>query len=105
MCIVQPDAPYAGEIAMLRAPVTVPDVRTVHLAPTTELDFGDFGDAPPKRDPGDVEMPWIWQVLREQVYARMPRYEKPERFELVMSPVVVTSPSDTIPGVGVAGSF
>jgi len=43
-------------------------------------------------------------VLREQIYSRLPRHDD-ERFTLVLSPVVVTSPSDTIPGVGIAGDF
>ena len=53
----------------------------------------------------EPEMPWIWQVLRREVYARMPRYEKEREFTLVLSPVVVKSQSDTVPGVGVAGDF
>ena len=57
-----------------------------------------------------VEMPWIWVQLRRGVYDRMPRYERidrrPEnRFSLVLSPVVVSSPQDTVPGVGVEGDF
>jgi hypothetical protein len=56
-----------------------------------------------------VEMPWIWRVLRQNVYARMPRYERIEspdqRFTLVLSPVVVTSSLDTVPGVGIEGGF
>lgn len=56
--------------------------------------------------PGEIEMPWIWRVLREQVYSRMPTYEKrDESIKLVLSPVVVTSPSDTVPGVGISGDF
>lgn len=54
-----------------------------------------------------IEIPWIWRALREQVYSRMPTYEgsKDDAFKLVLAPVVVTSPSDTIPGVGVSGDF
>ena len=62
----------------------------------------------PMGDPAfeGVEMPWIWRALREQVYSRMPTYEKSDdSFKLVLAPVVVTSPSDTIPGVGVSGDF
>ena len=53
----------------------------------------------------DEEVPWIWKVLKQQVYSRMPTYEKPNELKLVLSPVVVTSPTDTIPGVGIAGDF
>jgi len=87
----------------------VPSARSVRLA-----------SPPPERAPaerivlriarkprldGEIEMPWIWQVLREQVYSRMPHYDHKQRLSLVLSPVVVTSPTDTIPGLGVAGAF
>jgi hypothetical protein len=57
-----------------------------------------------------IEMPWVWQMLRHTVYARMPRYDRAasrteHRFSLVLSPVVVSSPQDTVPGVGVEGDF
>jgi hypothetical protein len=56
--------------------------------------------------PGAVEMPWIWRALRDQVYSRMPTYEKPDDdLKLTLAPVVVTSPSDTVPGLGIAGDF
>ena len=55
-------------------------------------------------EPPDIEMPWIWRVLRREVYERLPTYEEP-RFTLTLSPVVVSGPADTIPGVGVEGVF
>lgn len=55
--------------------------------------------------PGEIEMPWIWKTLREQVYSRMPTYEQPRELKLVLAPVVVTSPTDTVPGLGIAGDF
>jgi hypothetical protein len=61
-----------------------------------------------KRIPGEIEMPWIWRALREQVYSRMPSYEERHGrsvIKLVLSPVVVKSLSDTVPGLGVAGHF
>ncbi|HUS31112.1 MAG TPA: hypothetical protein VMZ53_21525 [Kofleriaceae bacterium] len=60
---------------------------------------------PPRPAPGEVEMPWIWMALRAQVYSRMPTYEQSHDFKIVLSPVVVSSPSDTVPGVGIAGDF
>jgi hypothetical protein len=56
-------------------------------------------------DPGVVEMPWIWKSIRERVYSRMPTYEEPNEIKIVLAPVVVTSTSDTIPGLGIAGAF
>lgn len=61
--------------------------------------------APKRKAPGEIEMPWIWRALRENFYARMPRYEQPRQLLVVLSPVVVSSPADTVPGVGVSGKF
>jgi hypothetical protein len=56
-------------------------------------------------DPTVVEMPWIWKSIRERVYSRMPTYEEPNEVKIVLAPVVVTTPSDTVPGLGIAGAF
>ena len=71
-------------------------------------------DAPAPRDPWrleeppakqtDDEMPWIWQALRREVYAQMPRY-RDNSLSFSLSPVVVTGSFDTVPGVGIAGDF
>jgi hypothetical protein len=58
-----------------------------------------------RRDPTVVEMPWIWKSLREQVYSRMPTYEDQNELKVVLAPVVVTTPTDTVPGLGLAGDF
>ncbi len=102
LCVVELNR-TAPEIAHGATPRTAAmlDVRSAQLPADRGLTF----DAPARPDPDAVEMPWIWRVLRDQVYARMPRYEQPQRFTLVLSPVVVASPSDTVPGVGVAGNF
>lgn len=53
-----------------------------------------------------IEMPWIWRMLRDSVYRRLPRYEDIERqMELVFAPVIVDGTYDTVPGVGIAGDF
>lgn len=57
------------------------------------------------RAPGEVEMPWIWKALSAQVYSRMPTYEQSHAFKIMLAPVIVTSPADTVPGVGIAGDF
>ena len=101
LCVVQPGTTSPAEIARAATPVSIPDVRTVRLAPDRDL---TFGAAPAKTDPSEVEMPWIWRVLREQVHSRLPSHHD-KQFSLMLSPVVVTTPSDTIPGVGVAGDF
>lgn len=49
-------------------------------------------------------MPWIWQVLRTEVYEAMPHYEQ-ERYSLTLTPVVVAGQFDTVPGLGVGGDF
>ena len=58
--------------------------------------------APPPR--AAVEMPWIWQVLRTQVYDQLPTYTE-RTFTMTLEPMVVTGSFDTIPGVGLAGMF
>lgn len=59
-----------------------------------------------KLAPGEVEMPWIWQALRDRVHSQLPQYHERDRaLTIVLSPVVVTSPSDTVPGVGISGDF
>ena len=100
LLLVQP-APDTPEIARVRTHAAIPDVHTAHLPPDDHL---TFGDAPEKPDPAEVEMPWFWRALREQVHTRLPKYEE-QRFSLVVSPVIVKSPSDTIPGLGVGGVF
>lgn len=100
LLLVQP-ARDTPEIARTRTPAAIADVRTVHLPPDDDL---TFDDAPEKPDPAEVEVPWFWRALRHHIYTRLPKYEE-QRFSLVVSPVVVKSPSDTIPGLGVGGVF
>jgi hypothetical protein len=86
---------------------TAPPVTSAHTldAPLLRLTKSLREFAVPRREPGEIEMPWIWMALRAQVYSRMPTYEQGHDFKLTLSPVVVSSPSDTVPGVGVAGDF
>jgi hypothetical protein len=100
MCLVAPErtAPEVPHAAKRRA--AIPDVRQAKLAPRPRLTF----DAPRKRDPSEIELPWIWRVLREQVYSQMPSH-RAQTVVLRLAPVVVTTPSETVPGLGVAGDF
>lgn len=61
--------------------------------------------APARISAGDVEMPWIWAVLASEVESRLPRYDGTDSFSMVLSPVVVTMPSESTPGVGLSGAF
>jgi hypothetical protein len=82
--VITPAAPATAEIvSAMRAPLV----------------------APPRPDPTVVEMPWIWKSIRERVYSRMPTYEDKNELKIVLAPVVVASPSDTVPGLGIAGDF
>jgi hypothetical protein len=110
LCVTANLVQVAGVPAeMARAPKPR---QPVHLGLTRSLDLSDpvlalnvRNDHAPVR-PDELEMPWIWKVLREQVYAQMPRYEQPEQqFSFVLSPVVITSLDDSTPGVGVSGDF
>lgn len=86
----------------VREPSSTPEMRRA-----TEVVAALRGPlpAPPRRDPAVVEMPWIWKSLRDRVYSRMPTYEDPNELKVVLAPVVVTSLTDTVPGLGLAGDF
>jgi hypothetical protein len=102
MCLVTPErtAPEVAHAA--KRPPQIPNVRKLNLRvkPRARLTF----TAPAKPDPNEIEMPWIWRVLREQVYSQMPSHRS-RGFALTLSPVVVTTPSETVPGLGVGGEF
>lgn len=105
LCIVHPDAIATAlernTAGHPRRHLVVPDVHRIRLtmrprrAPIIAVTT---------HDDGEVEVPWLWRVLRERALAHLPHHDATS-FSLALSPVVVTSPSDTIPGVGVAGSF
>lgn len=60
---------------------------------------------PPVPSTDGVEMPWIWEVLASEVHDRLPRYEQADQFSMVLSPVVVSMPSESTPGIGLSGDF
>jgi hypothetical protein len=94
-CVI--DAPPTNEVA---APKRAVSLRIAHLPARVPWKL----DEPPPRA-SDVELPWIWQVLRREVYDRMPRYRGDDDLTFVLAPVVVTGSFDTVPGLGVAGDF
>lgn len=53
----------------------------------------------------DIEMPELWAVVATTVTAQLPRYETEEAFSMVLSPVVVTMPTESTPGLGLSGAF
>ena len=61
-------------------------------------------EAKPKADPNEVEMPWIWRAVRDKYHANVPSHRS-QRLVLRMAPVVVTMPTETVPGLGIAGDF
>lgn len=77
------------------------------VEPAKKLDkLLETAEVAPKLAPGEVEMPWIWRALRDRVHSQLPQYqERDHALTIVLSPVVVTSPSDTVPGVGISGDF
>ncbi|MBA3398236.1 MAG: hypothetical protein H0T89_36760 [Deltaproteobacteria bacterium] len=99
VCVMTLDS-HAIEVAA--APKPQKPIKLALEARASDRGPWRFDDAP--RVPATSEMPWIWQVLRLQVYARMPRYEERE-LSFTLSPVVVTGSFDTVPGVGIAGDF
>ena len=57
-----------------------------------------------RRQPGEIELPWIWAALDQKVVSRLPRYAARE-FSMIVTPVIVSGTFDTVPGVGVGGEF
>ncbi len=53
----------------------------------------------------DLEMPELWAIVASSVKDQLPRYENDEQFSMVLSPVVVTMPSESTPGLGLSGDF
>ena len=94
------------EACVVRLPSTVREV-VAPRAPETPARLVEAIRAPVTKRlaPGEIEMPWIWRTLREQVCSRLPTYEEPRELKLVLAPVVVTSPTDTVQGLGIAGDF
>lgn len=60
---------------------------------------------PPVTHADDIEMPYLWAVVATEVKSRLPRYQDSNQFSMVLSPVVVTMPSESTPGVGLSGDF
>lgn len=52
----------------------------------------------------EMEMPWIWRRCRRIARSKLPEHRE-EGFRAVLAPTFVTGPTDTTPGVGVAGHF
>lgn len=101
--------PLESCVTQLRS-TTTPQRASAHTSPKSpvvalELTRSLLHTKAPHHAPGEIEMPWIWQALSTQVYSRMPTYEAHHAFKIMLAPVIVTSPSDTVPGVGIAGDF
>jgi hypothetical protein len=102
MCVVELERTAGTEVVHAQKRVPILDVRNVKLAlaPRSHLTF----EAPPKPDPGEVEMPVIWRVLRDKAHAQLPSHRS-KRVMLRGSPVMVPTPSGTVAGLGIAGDF
>jgi hypothetical protein len=105
---------FACPVGTLCAAVDAPRIEVAAPAPPPPRPLSLRIERAPERPPWDLrapppadtanEMPWIWQVLRREVHARMPRYDD-DAVTVVLSPVVVAGTFDTVPGVGIAGDF
>ena len=108
-CLLKPPAIAAKPTTTPTVkPATTPAAKpptTLRLLPKrTPTNVGSTSTLTTTSISDELEMPWIWRVLRERVYDRLPRYER-RKVTFVFSPVVVASPSDTVPGLGVGGDF
>jgi hypothetical protein len=97
--------PAAACLAKLRAGLREPlkPPETMPLASVTRS--LQLPLAPTNVTADAVGMPWIWRALRERVHSEMPSYRDRNDLKVVLAPFVVTSPSDTVPALGIAGAF
>jgi hypothetical protein len=63
-------------------------------------------DAEPE-DSGEPELPEFWITLRKlrDCFPRIEGARDQQRFTAIFTPVIVTGPNDTVPGVGIGGDF
>ncbi len=104
-----------GSIRRPRAETPAVPVRPRQLSLTVRLSDRDDRHRPLNRSlssfrpavvhTGDIEMPELWAVVASQVTERLPRYQDGVQFSMVLSPVVVTMPSESTPGIGLSGDF
>ena len=51
------------------------------------------------------EAAWLWRAIRKQTYKDLPSHEERNQLSFVFSPVMVSTPHATVPGLGVSGEF
>lgn len=100
-CVIGLDVRALAATAPRRPPVLVRPAAPLSTSITAVAPAWTF--EPPVRPDPDA-MPWIWQAVRDKLHAQMPRYEQ-RSLTFTLAPVVVTSPSDSVPGLGLAGAF
>jgi len=98
----------------IETPASVP-APVQHLSLTVHLTASEDGNDSLRRAltsfrpavvySGDIEMPELWAVVATTVKSQLPRYETEESFSMVLSPVVVTMPTESTPGLGLSGDF
>jgi hypothetical protein len=116
-CIAMISAP--SELTSIRAPRTevaaAAPAKVPYLSLTVRLTDREDGNHPLRRSlisfrpavvhADDIEIPELWAIVAHQVTDRLPRYEDGEEFSMVLSPVVVTMPTESTPGLGLSGDF
>jgi len=90
-------------LAMLSAPADLAHGALLERHDELRSSLSSFEPTIARAD--DIEMPWIWAVLAAEARRRLPRYEQPNQFSMVLAPVVVSMPSETTPGLGLSGDF
>ena len=110
-CIVSTTASSDAPPAPRQPDILAAQVSTLSIAQAPDLDVVTLDPAAlqpdaPGPDLGEAgEMPWIWQVLRTEVYNRLPEVDSSESYKAVLAPVVITSQTETTPGIGMRGDF
>lgn len=61
--------------------------------------------APAKVERRDLTTPSVWNRLRDTVYDHMPGGGNDRAFSYTLVPMVINGAADSVPGVGLSGSF
>ncbi len=111
-------------IAMVTRPASFTSVRkdlsppppprkislTVRLAPPSADHLASLRSSlttfePTVHHAGDVEIPYFWAMVATEVVSHLPRYQDDDQFSMIVSPVVVSMPTESTPGLGLSGDF
>ncbi len=58
-----------------------------------------------KSERPEVTMPVLWSGVRDKIYDQLPRGGRDRGFSYTVTPMAITGIAETVPGLGISGSF